>query len=161
MKTFKEYIAEAKDFSHIKDHPMEKMRDYTDAEFPWEYREYTKYAKPHFPKAFDSADHFKKKYDEAPMRHLSHDELHNLDYSTASSWMHKSDTKKTEAHETFEHHRDLSRIYDQMHHGKMPPPIVLKHSKGLRILGGNTRLSLGLAHDKNIPVKVVDISDRH
>lgn len=158
MLSFKSFTS-----NKIENHPISKMRDYTEHEFPWEYREYTKYAAHRFPNAFKSEQHFKKEYDKSPLRHLTHDEIHNLDYSTASGYLHSGSVKSkiSDAHNEFSHRRDLGRIHDELHKGKMAPPIVLKHSKGMRILGGNTRLSYGLANNKNIPVKIIDISDRH
>lgn len=161
MLSFRKFISEkTEDHSHLKNHPLEKMRDYNEHEFPWEYREYTKYAKGEFPHAFDSPEHFKAKYDAAPLRHLEPHELKHLDYSTAGSWMDNRPGKKEAGHKAFQNHRKLDRIYHQFK-TETPPPIVLKHSGGMRILGGNTRLSLGLAHNINLPVKVIDISDRH
>lgn len=158
MKTLRQILKE--DYSHLQPHPMEKMREYTDKEFPWEYREYTKYASSVFPRAFDSPEHFKQKYDASPMRHLSPDELKHLDYSTASSYLGNEPGKFERAKRHMTGHRDLDRIQSQLE-DKIPPPIVLKHSKGMRILGGNTRLTMALAQNKNLPVKVIDISDRH
>ncbi len=143
-------------------HPLNKMREYTSSEFPWEYREYTKYSKHIFPNAFKDEAHFKQEYDKAPLVHLSHEQLKSMDYATIGSYMHGPSQERIErARQNFSYHRDVGRIENELHHGKMAPPIVLKHSKGLRILGGNTRMSLGAAHGINIPVKLINISDRH
>ncbi len=157
LKGFKSFLIEGK----LEQHPLNKMREYTDSEFPWEYREYTKYTKNVFPKAFDSQEHFKKKYDEAPLVHLKEPDLHSLDYSTVGSYMGSmpKDDKIDLAHAEFSHRRDVDRIQHDLLNGKTAPPIVLKHSKGLRILGGNTRLSLAAAHNINLPVKLIDITD--
>lgn len=159
MTSFKEFTLS----KNIKPHPIEKMREYSHKEFPWEYREYTNYAHHYFPKAFKSEEHFKDEYNKSPIRHLTHNEIHNLDYSTASGYLNNSPVKEKikKAHNEFSHRRNLNRIDNELHNGKMAPPIVLKHSKGMRILGGNTRLSFGLANNKNIPVKIIDISERH
>lgn len=161
MRSFREFITE--NFSHIENHPVEKMREYTKAEFPWEHREYTNYSKSRFPHAFKDEKHFAEKYKAAPMRHLAPHEIKSLEYSTASGYLHHDapSNKIAHAHSEFGHRRDLGRIHDELHNGKMAPPIVLKHSKGMRILGGNTRLAYGLANNKNVPVKVIDISDKH
>lgn len=139
------------------------MREYTKSEFPWEYREYTKYAQHVFPKAFRDEADFTSRYKKAPLKHLTPDQIHALDYSTASGYIHDSPVKEKirDAKEEFGYRGDLSRIHKELTSGKMAPPIVLKHSKGLRILGGNTRLAYGLANNTNVPVKIVDISDRH
>ena len=162
MKSFKSFISKKK-VSHIENHPIDKMRDYTKEEFPWEYREYTKYASSRFPHAFKDADHFSKEYKKAPLKHLSSDEIKKLEYSTASGYLHDGpiNRKLSDAKGEFGHRRDVDKISHGIDHEKMPPPIVLKHSGGMRILGGNTRLSVGLAKNKNLPVKIIDISDRH
>lgn len=160
MKKLRQILEGAEDYSHLKPHPLEKMRDYNEAEKPWEWREYDRYARPIFPKAFDSPEHFWSKYKEAPLRHLAPHELNNLDYSTAGSYTGNDPGKREQALRNFAGHRDLNRIQDHLN-TSMAPPIVLKHSKGLRILAGNTRLSMGLSQNVNIPVKVIDISDVH
>jgi hypothetical protein len=163
MLSFQEYILEDTEYSHIENHPKEKMRSYTEQEFPWEYREYTQYAHGQFPRAFENLEHFTRKYNDAPLVHLKPHEIKHLGYATASEYLSKAPVseKVQDAHYEFSHRRDLDRIHNQLYNGQMAPPIVLKHSKGLRILGGNTRLSYGLANNKNIPVKVIDISDKH
>lgn len=156
----KGHLKESEDYSHLKPHPIEKMRDYTEAEKPWEWREYDRYARPIFPRAFDSPEHFWSKYKEAPLRHLTPDELKNLDYSTAGSYLGNEPGKHERALRHFTGHRDLNRIQDHLN-TRIAPPIVLRHSRGLRILGGNTRTSVALAQNINLPMKVIDISDRH
>lgn len=138
--------------------PLSKMREYSEAEFPWEYREYEKYASHIFPGAFKDAADFKKKYEAAPLAHLTDKQLKNLDYSTASGYMDASHEAVDRAHEDFGHRRDTGRIEDDLLNGQSAPPIVLKHRGGLRILGGNTRLSMAAAHGYNMPVKIIDIT---
>lgn len=163
MLSFREFILEEEKYEHIENHSKAKMRSYTNDEFPWEYREYTNYAQGSFPHAFKSYEDFTQKYNDSPLVHLKPHEIKNLGYSTASSYLTDEpvSSKVHDAHLEFEHRRDLNRIHKELHYGQMAPPIVLKHSKGLRILGGNTRLAYGLANNKNIPVKLIDISDVH
>lgn len=162
MKNFKEFIIE-ENFDHIKNHSHDNMREYTKDEFPWEYREYTKYASHRFPHAFKDEKHFKSEYDKAPVRHLKPHEIKNLEYSTAVGYLHHGpvNRKLSDAEGEFGHRRDVEKISNGINTGKIPHPIVLKHSKGMRILGGNTRLAVGLANNKNLPCKIIDISDRH
>lgn len=162
MIDFKHFLMEST-HSHIENHPKTRMREYTSSEFPWEYREYTNYASHVFPKAFKDQNDFTNRYKKAPLKHLTPSEIQSLAYSTASSYLSKDSIKSKikSAQNEFGYRRDLSRIHNELYKGKMAPPIVLKHSRGLRILGGNTRLSYGLANNRNIPVKLIDISDRY
>src|SRR5690606_34436830 len=150
MKYLKDILQE-EDEGGLKKHPLSKMREYTDAEFPWEHREYTVHSYHRFPNTFRDADHFKQEYDKAPLKHLSHDELMNLGNSTVSSFLNKGESradKIARADHMFDGHRDLDRIKEHLR-TKVAPPIVLKHSKGHWILGGNTRLSMAAAHGIN------------
>jgi hypothetical protein len=133
-------------------HPHDKMRDYTPKELDWEYHtEYEKYSKPHFPKAFKSREHFQKRYDESPTRHLTDDEHENLDNYSGD---HRD---MDEVRRNMGHRRDVDRIAHDLKHGKTAPPIVLRHKNGMHLMAGNTRLSVASAHKKRLPVKVIDV----
>jgi 8-oxo-dGTP pyrophosphatase MutT (NUDIX family) len=135
-------------------YPKQFMREYTDAEFPWEWREYDKYGRGAVPDAFKDQADFKAKYDAAPLVHLKEDAIKKMDYATAGSYFGKGEDY---ARESFAHHRDMGRILDQIHNKDVAPPIVLLTDKGLRILGGNTRLSTAAALNYNLPVKLIDV----
>lgn len=146
----------------LKPFSIKNMREYTLKEMDWEYnREYEKYAKPFFPNAFDSREHYQKKYDASPLRHLSKDEFMNLDYCTAPGVIHHQGDKMSYVKNEIGDRRNVDEIHKNIISGKTAPPIVLKHSKGIRLMAGNTRLLTGAAIGYNIPVKVIDISDRH
>jgi hypothetical protein len=148
-----------------KNHAIDKMRDYDEKEMDWEYKtEYEKYSKPSFPKAFKDRDHFQSEYIKAPLRHLSHEEIHSLGNSNVSDILKTPGTKaaKTLAvRHLIGTRRNVNKIWKGIHKGKTAPPIILKHSKGLHLMAGNTRFVCGAAHGLNIPAKVIDISDRH
>jgi hypothetical protein len=155
MKKFSQFLIESK----VENHPKEKMREYSKSELDWEYHtEYEKYSKPSFPHAFTSREHFQHEYDKAPLHHMSHDEYHNLQNHTKYNVKKPEDIHKEPY---LAGRRDTKRIEKDLLHGKTAPPIVLKHKGGLHLMAGNTRLSVGRAHGKNIPVKRIDISDRH
>ena len=136
--------------------PKSKIRDYNGAEFPWEWREFTQYASHLFPNAFKDAKDFRAKYEAAPYAWLDAQELRDLDYSTASQYIGPNAVEH--AHADFGHRRDTKRIENDLLNGRSAPPIVLAHDGGLRILGGNTRLSMAAAHGYSMPVKIIDIS---
>lgn len=138
------------------------MREYTPKELDWEYhREYEKYTKPVFPHAFKSREHFQQEYDKAPLTHLTHHELKHLDYSTAGSVLDHKGHKMNYVRNVIGTRRDVNRIESDFIHGSTAPPIVLKHSRGLRIMSGNTRLMVGAAYNSSVPVKLIDISHIH
>lgn len=151
---FKKLLKESKD--KVENHPHDKMREYSKPELDWEYHtEYEKYSKPRFPKAFKSREHFQKKYDESPTRHLTDHEHHHLQNYGGDHHDIKS------VHNEMDHRRDVGRVEHDLKHGKTAPPIVLKHKHGLHLMAGNTRLSVASAHKKRLPVKVIDVSDQH
>lgn len=145
--------------SDVEKHPLDKMREYTKPEMDWEYHtEYEKYSKPKFPHAFKSREHFQKEYDKAPLRHLTEDEYYRLGNHTHPHYSKPSDVHKDSYLAT---RRDTHRIEKDLLHGKTAPPIILKHRRGLHLMAGNTRLCVSRAHNKNLPCKVIDVSDKH
>ncbi len=144
-----------KDLGGLKAHPESKMREYTEKELDWEYgTEYLKYSKSEFPDAFSSREDFQKKYDDAPLEHLSDDELKKLGNSMAYSGKNKGEDW---VHKTFSHRRDSKRIVHEMKNEKTAPPIVLKKGGRLRLMAGQTRLATGLALGMSVPVKVITV----
>ena len=158
-----EKLESLKGAEHIKQHPLSKMRFLkgSDPENDWEYHtEYQKYSRPRYPHAFKDRDDINKKYDEAPLRHLTKDEHMDLENSMHARYM-KDDTpenKMKDAVRTFSHRRDVGRIVDHLR-TKVSPPIILKHGKTLHLMAGQTRLSVGLANNLNVPAKIIVISD--
>jgi hypothetical protein len=148
MKKFSQYLTE----STVEKHPHSKMREYSKSELDWEHgTEYEKYSKPRFPHAFKDREHFQKKYDKAPLRHLTdHEHKHLGNYS--------GDHENIESvHRLMDHRRDVGRVEHDLQHGHTAPPIVLKHKHGLHLMAGNTRMSVASAHKKRLPVKVIDV----
>lgn len=131
------------------------MRDYTEKELDWEYeREYKVYSKPHFPDAFTSRADFQAKYDAAPLRHLSVEQLRDLGNSMAISGLNRGDDW---VHKTFSHRRDSARILGDLSGGKTAPPIVLKRGNRLHLMAGQTRLAAGLSRGISVPVKLINV----
>ncbi len=139
----------------LSNYPMSGMREYREDEFPWEYREYTEYAKSYFPHAFSSLEDFKAQYDAAPLVHLPEDVIKDMNNATAGSYFNKG---LRYAWSGFAAHRRVDRIVRQINEGQLPPPIALKYGDRYRILGGNTRMGVGAAMGYNLPMKVIDIT---
>lgn len=162
MKRFKDFLEEQKAPQPLTPYPKEKIRtQMTDAEKPWEWREYHKFAKDEFPHAFKDEKHFWSEYDKAPLQHLPDHAWHNMGYSTVSKSTFHAGKEAFHKEPYFQGRRDPKKISQGIEKGGLPPIIVLKHSKGHRILGGNTRAWGMIAHGYNPPVKLIDISDRH
>ena len=137
------------------------MTPETKSGMDWEYdREYKRYTKPLFPKAFKSREHFQQEYDKTPLTHMSHSEAMNLgnsDLGYVRSHRGSQKQKTNLVRHIIGDRRDVDRIWDTLHNGKTSPPIVLKHDNGLHLMAGNTRLIAGAAHNINVPVKMIDI----
>ena len=134
------------------------MREYAPKELDWEYeREYKVYAQPSFPDAFTSREDFQRKYDAAPLVHLSERELRQLDNSMAASAIGKD---VDWLHETFGFRRDVGRILKQMEENALAPPIVLNSGGRHFLMAGQTRIAVGLATGRIVPVKLIDVPAR-
>ena len=146
------------DLGGLEPHPESKMREYTAKELDWEYDvEYLKYAKSEFPGAFSSREDFQKKYDDAPLVHLSDKELATLGNSMAYAGKNKGEEW---VHKTFSHRRDSKRILHEMKNEKTAPPIILKRDGRLRLMAGQTRLATGLALGMSVPAKIIDVTKK-
>lgn len=152
MKSFQEFISEAKSAFPLKPHPLSKMKDETEAGLRWEYEKEFKEYSP-WPKAFKSFEHFKSEYAKAPVRHLTPDEHRNLQNSTHMDYVGGS-IKDVKA--DMGHRRDVSRIADTLKNGKTAYPIVVIHDKGIHLIAGNTRTSAAAASGLHLPPKVFD-----
>lgn len=151
MKTFQEFISEAKSAFPLKPHPLSKMKDETEAGLPWEHREFKEYSP--WPKAFRSLEHFKSEYAKAPVRHLTPDEHKKMSYSTHMDYVGGS---LKDVENDIGDRRDVSKIADTLKKGKTAYPIAVIHDKGIRIIGGNTRNAVAAAHGLHLPHKVFD-----
>jgi len=150
----------------LKDHPLEKMREYTPKELDWEYgTEYLKYSKSFAPNAFKSREDFQQKYDAAPLRHLSDDEYHSLENTMGATGFIRSKASPAEKEEQVreivgEHRRDVGAVLKAIDEGETAPPIVLKKGNRLRLMAGNTRIMSAAARGLNMPVKVIDVGGK-
>lgn len=149
----------------LKNHPLDKMRDYTPTELDWEYgTEYEKYSKSFAPDAFSSREDFQKKYDATPLTTLSDKEFHDLENTTGLSGIATFNApeagKIKHVKSIIGARRDVNRIIDDMDNGKTAPPIILKKDGELRLMAGNTRLITAAAKGINLPVKVMDVSEK-
>lgn len=149
----------------LTDHPIGKMRDYTAKELDWEYgTEYQKYSKSFAPKAFSSREDFQKKFDAAPLRHLTHGEYHSLQNTSGLSSIANSGNtlgeKEADVRKIIGARRDVGRIMTDLDEGRTAPPIVLKKGGTLRLMAGNTRLISSAARELNLPVKVIDVTEK-
>lgn len=162
MKTFKQFLVENSAASKLSLHPKESMQNETESGLDWEYdREYKHYAKE-FHGAFSSREHFGKEYKNPEVRHLTPEEHHGLSYATHTSYIPTNgESRLSEVEAGMGHRRDVGRIAKDISTGKTAYPIVLKHSKGMRILAGNTRMSVAASMGKSLPVKIIDISHTH
>lgn len=150
----------------LEPHPLSSMKDEGEKGLDWEYnREYVQLCKNKgkFGHAFDSREHFGQEYKKAEVRHLTPKEHHNLDYSEHTNFIphRKGEDRLDDVDDRMGHRRDVHRIANDIKTGSTAYPIVIKHSGGLRILAGNTRMSAAAAMGKHLPVKIMDISDRH
>lgn len=146
----------------LANHPLSAMREYSPSELDWEYgTEYEKYTKPiaGFEDAFKDRADFQRKYDAAPLRHLTARQLENLDYGTVGPVIRAKPgvDKMSMVRDMIGTRRDVEGIRKGIESGTTAPPIVLIHENGLRLLGGNTRLMTGVALGKSIPVKMIDL----
>jgi hypothetical protein len=54
---------------------------------------------------------------------------------------------------------DIGSLYDQVVKGNYEPPVLINISDVLYVIGGRTRLYAGLASNKNIKAKILNIKD--
>lgn len=150
----------------LADHPTDKMREYTPKELDWEYgTEYKKYSKSFAPTAFTSREDFQDKYDATPLTHMSQEQYDKLGntlgmQSLAKTDKYTSEQKEKYLHELMGHRRDVGRVVKNLKEGKTAPPIILKKGGQLRLMAGNTRLMSAAALGLNIPVKIMDVTDK-
>lgn len=149
----------------LNDHPLSSMRDYSPKELDWEYgTEYKKYSKSFAPNAFSSREDFHKKFDAAPLKHLTDAEYKGLTNTSGMVSIAKSDKspeeKLKQVREIIGARRDVTRIVTDLKEGKTAPPIILKKGNTLRLMAGNTRLITAASQNINLPVKVIDVTEK-
>jgi hypothetical protein len=134
------------------------IRDYTKDELENEVGEYFKNERTieAFPDMADSAEELKKLILAAPSEVLTKEELEQLSNSEVPEVLSSKNPKEVLKKIGTEYKRDVKGILTAIKgHEKLPEPIVIKHSDGYYLLGGNTRLSALAAMRQTMPVKVL------
>jgi hypothetical protein len=134
------------------------VRDYTKDELENEVGEYFENERTieSFPDMADSAEELKKLILAAPSEVLTKDELELLSNSEVPEVLSSKNPKEVLKKIGTEYKRDVKGILTAIkNHEKLPEPIVIKHSNGYYLLGGNTRLSALAALRHTMPVKVL------
>jgi hypothetical protein len=134
------------------------VRDYTKDELENEVGEYFKNERTieSFPDLADSAEELKKLILAAPSEVLTKDELELLSNSEVPEVLSSKNPKEVLKKIGTEYKRDVKGILTAIKgQEKLPEPIVIKHSNGYYLLGGNTRLSALAAMRHTMPVKVL------
>jgi hypothetical protein len=134
------------------------VRDYTKDELENEVGEYFENERTieAFPDLADSAEEVKKLILSAPSEVLTKDELEQLSNSEVPEVLSSKNPKEVLKKIGTEYKRDVKGILTAIkNHEKLPEPIVIKHSDGYYLLGGNTRLSALAAMKHTMPVKVI------
>jgi hypothetical protein len=134
------------------------VRDYTKDELENEVGEYFKNERTieSFPDMADSAEELKKLILAAPSEVLTKDELELLSNSEVPEVLSSKNPKEVLKKIGTEYKRDVKGILTAIKgQEKLPEPIVIKHSNGYYLLGGNTRLSALAAMQHTMPVKVL------
>ncbi len=134
------------------------IRDYTDEELNTEVDEYFKNERTveEFPDIADSAEELKKLISDAPSEVLSVDELKELLNSEVPEVLSSKTPNEVIKKIAKEYKKDVKGILSAIkNHEELPEPIVIKHSEGYYLLGGNTRLSVLASLRHTMPVKVL------
>jgi hypothetical protein len=134
------------------------VRDYTKDELENEVGEYFENERTieAFPDMADSAEELKKLILTAPSEVLTKEELEQLSNSEVPEVLSSKNPKEVLKKIGTEYKRDVKGILTAIkQQEQLPEPIVIKHSDGYYLLGGNTRLSALAAMKYTMPVKVL------
>ena len=134
------------------------VRDYTKDELENEVGEYFENERTieSFPDMADSAEELKKLILAAPSEVLTKDELELLSNSEVPDVLSSKNPKEVLKKIGTEYKKDVKGILTAIkNHEKLPEPVVIKHTDGYYLLGGNTRLSALAALQHTMPVKVL------
>jgi len=135
------------------------FRPYTHDEIEEEIDEYFRndYTQSKLPKMWKDRDDGRSSIKTAPYEFFDETELRSiLNTDVGLSDTHPDDRLEKAVEYAKKYGKNYKRIIDGIKK-KVPfaPPIVIKDNKGtLYLLGGNTRLMLGVALGYNLPVKV-------
>jgi len=136
------------------------FRPYTHKEIEWEIDEYFRndYTQSKLPKMWKDRDDGRSSIKTAPYEFFDETELRAISNTDVGDILdtHPDDRLKKAIKVSKKYGKNWRRIYDGIKKKvPFPPPIVIKDNKGtLYLLGGNTRLMLGVAMGYNLPVKV-------
>lgn len=133
------------------------IREYTSEDLDNEVDEYFKNERTldAFPDMADSATELKKLISNAPSEVLEVDELNALENSDVSDVL-KGTNKMQVLKKLLGKKQDVKGLLHDIKNDKpIAMPIVIKHTNGYYLLGGNTRLSVLAAIGHTMPVKVL------
>jgi|TARA_R110002096_G_scaffold217337_1_gene405404 hypothetical protein len=137
-----------------------KFRPYTHEEIEGEIDEYFKndYTQSKLPKMWKDRDDGRSSIKTAPYEFFDEKELRAISNTDVGEILdtHPSDRLEKAIEMAKKYKKNYKSIIDGIKKKvPFPPPIVIKDNKGtLYLLGGNTRLMLGVALGYNLPVKV-------
>ncbi len=137
------------------------MRPYTQAELEKEVDEYhaNDYTKKKLPRMWKDKDDGYADIKGALYEFPSEEEIRSLENSDAGDILNTAPEDRMEKANKLskEYGKDYKRIIDGLKKGeKIPAPIVVKDKTNrLYLLGGNSRLMLGIAMGKNLPIKII------
>ena len=137
------------------------MRPYKQSELEQEVEEYhsNEYTKRRLPRMWKDKDDGYADIKGALYEFPSEEEIRSLENSDAGDILNTAPEDRMEKAIKLskEYGKDYKRIIDGLKKGeKIPAPIVVKDKTNrLYLLGGNSRLMLGIAMGKNLPIKII------
>lgn len=140
------------------------FRPYNHNEIEYEIDEYFKndYTKKKLPKMWKDRDDGRSSIKTAPYEFFDENELRAISNTDVGDILdtHPDDRLEKAIEMSKKYKKNYKRIIDGIKKKvEFPPPLVVKDSKGkLYLLGGNSRLMLGVAMGYNLPVKVISWS---
>ncbi len=138
------------------------FRAYTHEEIENEIDEYFKndYTKSKLPKFWKDRDDGRSMIKTASYEFFDEEELRSISNTDVGEILDGENKMERAIELAKEYGKNYKRIIDGLKKKvEFPPPLVVKDSKGnLYLLGGNSRLMLGVAMGYNLPVKVINWS---
>ena len=135
------------------------FRPYTDDEIDDEVEEYhsNEYTKGKLPKMWKDKDDGISDIKTASHEFLDDSELKSLQNSDVGDILSSENKLETAVKLSKKYGKNYKSILDGLKKKvKFPPPLVVKDKKeSLYLLGGNTRLMIGVALGYNLPVKII------
>jgi hypothetical protein len=133
------------------------IREYTDEDLEYEKDEYFNNERTFeaFPDLADSADELKKLISNAASEVLEVEELQALENSDVGEVL-RGENKMKVLKNLISKEKDVKGLLSDIKNKKpIAMPIIIKHTNGYYLLGGNTRLSVLAAIGHTMPVKVL------